>query len=415
MGFRLSSPVKLIEIRAWRPSALADGGNAHPFFKIVLDIFKHLIYTISMKLTLQIKLLPTDKQAKSLIETLKECNKVCNEISDVAWQNRTFNQFKLHRLVYRKIKDTSNLSAQALVRCISKVADAYKLDKKKKRVFKPLGAITYDARILSYSIERQEVSIWSIDGRLKMPFICHNPKYLPYIKGEADLVYKKGKFYLFQTVEVPEDDVKDVEEFIGVDFGITNIATLSDGTQYGSEALQKVRDKYFKVRRSVSRKGTKGSKKLLRRLKGREQRHASIINHTIAKQIVEKAKSLNAGIAIEDLTYIRERTTVRKAQRRRHHSWAFAQLRSFLEYKAKLAGIPLVVVNPEYTSKTCNVCKTIGNRNGKHFSCPNCGNVTDADYNAALNIAQLGALCKQPRKDVNMLNFSSHVPLKLTA
>ena len=365
-----------------------------------------------MKLTLQIKLLPDNKQSKSLLQTIKECNAVCNKISDVAWENKVFNQFKLHNLVYHPLKQTTNLTAQALVRCISKVADAYKLNKKTKRQFKLLGAITYDTRILSYSKKVQEVSIWSVDGRIRIPFACHNPKYLPYIKGEADLVYKKNKFYLFQTVEVPEDDVKDVEEFIGVDFGITDIASLSDGTSFSSENLNKVRDKYFKVRRSVQSKGTRGSRKLLKRLKGREQRFTTITNHTIAKKVVEKAKSLNKGIAIEDLTHIRARTTVRKAQRRKHHSWAFAQLRSFLEYKSKLAGVPLKIVDPRYTSKTCNACKTIGNRNGKHFSCPSCGNVTDADINAAKNIAQLGLLCKPDRKDVSMLNFVSHIPLK---
>lgn len=368
-----------------------------------------------MKLTLQIKLLPVKEQEKSLLDTFKECNKACNEISDVAWENKTFNQFKLHYLVYRKIKDTSRLTAQALVRCISKVSDSYKLNRKAKRKFKPLGAITYDTRILSYGKKFQEISIWSVGGRLKIPFVCHNPKYLPYIKGEADLVTKKGKFYLFQTVEVPEEHVKDIEEFIGCDFGIIAIATLSDGTSFGSEKLNKVRDKYFKVRKSVQTKDTRGSKKLLKRLKGREQRFATITNHTIAKQVVEKAKSLNKGIAIEDLSHIRERTTVRKAQRRKHHSWAFAQLRSFLEYKAKLAGIPFVVVNPKYTSKICNTCKTIGNRNGKHFSCPSCGNATDADVNAAKNIAQLGLFCKPDRKDMSMLNLISHIPLKASS
>src|SRR3990167_2282810 len=365
-----------------------------------------------MKLTLQIKLLPDNEQTKSLTETLKECNKVCNDISNTAWQNKTFNNFKLHHLVYHPIKKSSKLSAQALVRCIGKVSDSYKLDKKVQRRFKPLGAIAYDTRILSYNIEKQVVSIWSVDGRLKIPFVCHSPKYLPYIKGEADLVTKKGKFYLFQTVEVPEDDVKDIEEFIGVDFGITSIATLSDGTNFSSDNLNKIRDKRFKVRRSVQTKCTKGSRKLLKRLKGREQRFATITNHTISKQIVEKAKSEGKGIAIEDLTHIRERTKVRKIQRRRHHSWPFGQLRSFLEYKAKLAGIPLVVVDPHYTSQTCNVCKTIGNRNGKHFSCPSCSNMADADWNAAKNIAQLALFCKPERKDVNMLYLLSHVSLK---
>ena len=367
-------------------------------------------YTKTMKLTLQIKLLPTDEQAKSLLTTLKEANTVCNKISDTVWVEQIWNQFKVHHLVYHPLKQSTRLSAQMLVRCISKVIDAYKLDRNKKRIFQPLGAITYDPRILSY--KGTTVSLWTVDGRLKIPFICHNTKYLPYVKGEADLVYKKGKFYLFQTIEVPEEDVKDVEDFIGVDFGITDIATLSDGTSFGSKDLNNVRDKYFKVRRSVQSKGTKGAKKLLKRLKGREQRFASITNHTISKVVVEKAVSENKGIAIEDLTHIRERTTVRKAQRRRHHSWAFAQLRSFLEYKAKLFGVPLVVVNPKYTSKTCNKCKTIGDRNGKHFSCPSCGNIADADINAAQNIAQLGALCRQSRKDVSMLNFVSHIPLK---
>ena len=369
-----------------------------------------MMYRNTMKLTLQIKLLPDDEQAQSLLTTLREANIACNQISDAIWEKKVFNQFKAHHLVYHSLKKATRLSAQILVRCISKVVDAYKLDKKRKRTFKPLGAITYDPRILSY--KETFVSIWSVDGRLKIPFVCHNSKYLPYIKGEADLVTKKGKFYLFQTVEVPEDDVKDIEEFIGVDFGITSIATLSDGTNFSSDNLNKIRDKRFKVRRSVQTKCTKGSRKLLKRLKGREQRFATITNHTISKQIVEKAKSEGKGIAVEDLTHIRERTKVRKFQRRKHHSWAFGQLRSFLEYKSKLVGIPFVVVNPQYTSKTCNVCKTIGNRNGKHFSCPSCGNVADADINAAKNIAQLGAICKPLRKDVSMLDFDSHIPLK---
>lgn len=363
-----------------------------------------------MKLTLQIKLLPTKEQAESLSNTLKESNEACNHISSVVWDNKVFNQFKAHHLVYHELKKSSRLSAQMLVRCISKVIDAYKLDRKKKRSFNPLGAITYDSRILSY--KGKTASIWSVDGRLRIPFVCHNEKLLPYIKGEADLVIKKNKLYLFQTVETPEEDIKDIEEFIGVDFGQTDIASLSDGTSFGAETLGKIRDKGFKVRRSVQSKGTKGSKKLLKRLKGRERRFATITNHTIAKRIVEKAVSEGKGIAIEDLTHIRRRTKVRKIQRRKHHSWAFAQLRSFLEYKARFAGIPFVIVDPRYTSQTCNACKHVGDRNGKHFSCTSCGNISDADVNAAKNIAQLGAIVNRPEKS---FMFSSDIHIRLKA
>ena len=145
-----------------------------------------------MKLTLQIKLLPTEEQSKSLLITLRESNGACNKISEVAWEKKVFNQFKLHHIVYHSMKKSSRLSAQMLVRCISKVIDAYKLDRKKKRSFKLLGAIIYDPRILSY--KDMTVSLWSVDGRLRIPFLCHNPKYLPYVKGETDLVHKKGKF-----------------------------------------------------------------------------------------------------------------------------------------------------------------------------------------------------------------------------
>ena len=188
-----------------------------------------------------------------------------------------------------------------------------------------------------------------------MPFVCHNPKYLPYIKGEADLVFKKGKFYLFQTVEVPEEDVKDIESFLGVDFGQTDVATLSDGTNYNSEQLKKVRKKYSKVRASVQSKGTKGAKRLLKRLSGRERRFVSINNHLISKQIVAKAKSENKGIAIEDLTHIRKTANPKsKQQKTELNRWSFYQLRQYLTYKSLLVGVPLAVVEPAYTSKTCN-------------------------------------------------------------
>jgi putative transposase len=350
-----------------------------------------------MKLTLKVKLLPTQEQAGLLLQTMKKANAVCNAISDIAWENKVFNQFKIHNLCYHGFKSTFNLSAQMLVRCISKVADAYKLDKKRKRSFRPIGAITYDSRILSY--KDFTVSIWAIGGRLKIPFVCHNPKYIPYIKGEADLVYNKGKFYLFQTVDISDGEIKDVEEFIGVDFGLTDIVVTSDGIKHTADTLNQYREQRQKVRSSIQSKGTKGAKKLLKRLKGRERTHATIINHTIAKSIVLSAKRQGKGVAIEDLTNIRFTSKRRnKKFRTKLGRWSFAQLRSFIAYKSALNGVELVVVEPAYTSQTCSCCHHIGTRKNKSFKCQNCGADMDADINAAINIASLGASINKPEK-----------------
>lgn len=339
-----------------------------------------------MKLTLQIKLLPTNEQANSLLETIKECNIACNNISDTAWTNKVFNQYKLHHLVYHLIKKSSNLSAQALVRCISKVVDAYKVDKKTKRQFKLLGAITYDTRILSY--KENSVSIWSVNGRLKIPFVCHNSKYLPYIKGEADLIYKKGKFFLFQTIEVTEEDVNDVEEFIGVDFGIINLATTSDGDTFSGKQVDNVRIKINTLRKSLQKKGTKSAKRHLKKLSGRERRFKKNTNHTISKQIVQIAKDTHRAIALENLKGFR--VTVHKSQREQFGKWSFDELGKFINYKSQLAGIPVFFVNPRNTSRTCSKCGHISKSNRKtqsEFVCQQCNFSLNADINGAINIA----------------------------
>lgn len=368
-----------------------------------------------MKLTLKIKLLPTNEQVNLLLDTMKEANSVCNAISEVAWQEKIFNNFKLHHKVYHSYKAKFQLSSQMIIRQIAKVADAYKVDKKTKRTFKPLGSIAYDNRIMTYK-PNNVVSLWCIGARQKIDFVCHNPDYIPYIKGEADLVYKKGKFYLFQTVDVPEDDMEDVEEFIGVDFGLTTIAHTSDNVEFSADGLNKYREHRQKVRSSIQSKGTKGAKKLLKRLSGKERTHANIVNHTIAKQIVQSAKEQGKGVAIEDLTGIRFTSKRRnKKFRTKLGKWNFSQLRNYIEYKSLLNGVKCIVVPPAFTSKTCHNCNHIGKRTNKVFKCTNTNcevDTIDADYNASKVISSLGASVDKPEKSTMFCSLHSLLGLK---
>jgi IS605 OrfB family transposase len=119
------------------------------------------------------------------------------------------------------------------------------------------------------------------------------------------------------------------------------------------------------------------------------------VNHCIAKKIVTEAERTLRGIALEDLGGIRERARLRKPQRVTLSSWAFAQLGSFIGYKALRAGVPVVYVDPAWTSRTCADCGNAGRRNRVSqamFICRNCGVVAHADRNASRNIAARGQI-----------------------
>lgn len=344
-----------------------------------------------MKLTAKIKLQPTPEQADALRRTLTQANAACDYISQVAWQERTFKQFAIHSKVYRVVKEQFGLSAQMTVRAIAKVADSYKLDKATCRTFKPTGGIAYDSRILRY--KPASVSIWTVDGRFEIPFTCGDRQraQLANQKGESDLLLIDGEFYLYATCEVTEDAPYQASEYLGCDLGIKNILTDSTGETYAGNHLNSLRKRHAKLRARLQSKGTKSARRLLKKRRRKEKRMANHVNHVIAKRVVKKAKRHSMGIALEELTGIRQRVTVRKGQRRQHHAWAFHDLRQKIEYKARLAGVPVVCVDPRYTSKACQVCGCVDKKNRPNqetFLCVSCGFSAHADKNAAINIGR---------------------------
>ena len=358
-----------------------------------------------MKLTVGIKLRPTKEQADALQETLRLANAAASECSRLAWESQTFGQYKLHKLAYTLLREKYHLSAQLAVRVIAKVADAYKLSRHKQRVFRADGSIAYDDRILRYN--REDVSIWTIAGRQTIPFTCGKAqrRLLQSRQGESDLVLRKGRWFLFATVNViepPTDD--DPDGFLGVDFGIARVATDSAGRSYSGAHLRNLRQRHRKIRARLQSKGTKSAQRLLKKRALKERRFATLQNHTISRQIVETAQRTKQAIVLEDLTGIRLRSRVNRKVRTELHNWSFAQLRAFIEYKAKLAGVRVMTVDPKYTSQTCSQCSHRAGSNRRSqskFQCRSCGFVCHADINAARNLAVRGrAAVNQPHTGV---------------
>jgi len=358
-----------------------------------------------VKLTVQIKLQPDSLQADALKRTLEVANRACDWLSEQAWTAKEFRQFPLHRLGYKSIREQFALSAQVVVRLIAKVADAYKPDKKRQRKFRSLGSISFDDRILAYNLAKSEVSIWTVDGRQTIRFVCgdRQRELLAFRRGESDLVTRDGFWFLFATVDVPDIKEREVQDFIGVDLGIVAIAHTSDETRFAGGQLNGLRARHRRIRKRLQSLGTRSAKRLLRKRRGREGRFATHVNHSISKQLVSVAERTGRGIALEKLSGIRNRIRARKSERTRLHSWAFGQLQSFVLYKAKRAGVPVVFVDPRNTSRKCAVCDTVSKANRKTqaaFECIACGHTNNADANAAENIR---------RAAVNLPNATSVV------
>lgn len=256
-----------------------------------------------MKLTARVKLNPTLEQHQILKDTLYRANSACNYISDVAWESKTFRQFGIHKLTYKDVRSKFGLTAQMAVRAMGKVADAYKLDNKRQRSFKKMGAFPYDLRILSWRLTDQTVSIWTLEGRQRMPFLAgeRQLELLQSQRGETDLAYIDGEFYLFTTCDVEEPEPIDVDEYLGVDMGIAQIATDADGNMYAGGTVNGLRKRHARLRGKLQQKGTKSSRRLLKKRRRKEQRFANDVNHCISKELVLRAERTGRGIAVEEL------------------------------------------------------------------------------------------------------------------
>lgn len=364
-----------------------------------------------VKQVVQVKLLPTLVQAAALAQTLRRCNETARMVAEMAWARGIFGRIALQKAVYAEVK-ACGLSAQPAIHVIRKVSDAYTTvraqvrDGRRPEQSRPVSfrldaSQGFDDRCLSWQHDRRTVSIWTVRGRMKDVAFVGLPEHLGMLaafrKGETDLVYRAGKWFLVATCEVSPAEVnKKPDGWLGVDLGIVNIATDSDGTVHAGKALNRYRRRQQRLRRRLQEKGTKSAKRLLRLRRRREKRAVAQVNHTIAKRIVAEAERTGRGVALEDLTGIRDRVRLRKPQRVTLHSWAFWQLGAFVAYKAGSVGVPVVFVDPWYTSQTCAECGHTEGRNRvsqSRFVCRSCGVVAHADWNAARNIADRGAAC----------------------
>ena len=173
-----------------------------------------------MKLTLQLKLVPTAEQHTALLTTMHAFNAGASYAAEVGFRDQVFSQLAIHVRCYRELRDRFGFSAQMAVRAIGKAVETFKRDKGVCPVFNPKGAMTYDERFMGWK-GPAHVSLLTLQGRtvIAMVYGEYQAGFLPRLKGQVDLVYRDGTFYLYATIDVPEDTPIAPTRFLGVDLG----------------------------------------------------------------------------------------------------------------------------------------------------------------------------------------------------
>ena len=299
------------------------------------------------------------------------------------WNLQITNNVELHPFVYSELRKIG-LPSQLSVSCIKMACGILK--KAKTKPFIKNTSIRYNAP-RSFSFKNNVLSISTIQGRVKIPIQI--PDYaLKYFQDwkivESLLTQSKEKHYFTFTFsqESPETSNQH-SEVLGVDLGVNNLAVTSRNVFYGKN-IKSLRIKRDRLVSELQSKGTRGSRKKLKRFSGNWNRFMKWTNHNISRSIIDGLRKGDI-VVMEDLSGIRKSARYNKWV----HKWAFKQLQDFIEYKALGKGIRVVYVNPAYTSKECNRChcrNTI--RHSGFVECKSCGHTINSDINGARNIAR---------------------------
>ncbi|KUK44357.1 MAG: transposase [Euryarchaeota archaeon] len=331
--------------------------------------------------TLQIKL----DRSNALIQTARIWNAACQDVIDYGFAAHDYNKTRLNRATYKDLREKYPTLPSALLQTArDQASDMLKRLRFKTKPFKkPLGAVRFDIRTMKVFLESGYCKLTTAFGRLRYDFQLpeYYKRYVGWKVTNAQLKITKNACYLNVQVEQPDPEPITGDRRLGVDLGINNIAVCSDNTFWESGHVKAVKGKCQYLRSKLQSKGTRSAKRKLQKLSGRERRFQKDVNHQIANWIVSKPYDI---IALEDLTNIRNGNKNKKLGK-----WSFAELRSFVEYKAMAIGKNVITIDPRYTSQTCSRCgyQHKNNRIGRIFKCKSCGFQIDADLNASRNIA----------------------------
>ena len=348
-----------------------------------------------MILAYKIKLDPTEEQKQVLLKTIEQYKQAINSPLLWGFKNKIVSGVELHKATYYPIKEQSKIPSQLICSARCKATEILKSIKTKTKgkfnTKQPQShkypTIRYDRN--SCNITKDFVKLSTEQGRIQIPVVKSDwvdKIDFKKIQRSCDLQYKQNKQIWILTIFVETENPIQTKgnKVIGVDRGCKHIAVCSDNTFFNSNRLRNVKGKYNYLRKKLQSKGTKSSKRLLKKLSGKENRFVRDVNHCVSKQIVAMPFDI---IVMEKLT-IKRKKEVGKRFNSILNGWSYYQLENFIDYKATGKGKRVEFVDARFTSQKCSHCGHIerSNRYQSSFKCKACGFQLHADLNASRNI-----------------------------
>ena len=356
----------------------------------------------------------SDKEVSAVVETRKQYARAFNMSAECLINNSSTSKRFLHKVQYERIKGECPTLPTGLIQCARDVAveavktwnvkktklkqkHPKKAERMKRPSMKEKCTMRYDVRTVT--LRGSQLTFSTCDKRIKT--IISIPEFFTErypetdgwkFKGANIGIDRKGRVFVNLIYECPDSVIEGNNDgkIVGLDRGVYNIVTTSEGDHYGAKDVRRVKRKYNHVRSELQEKGTRSAKRRLKAISGREKRFVQDQNHCISKKLANIDEDVSVYVLenLSSMNMLKLKGKSNKTMRKWLSNWSYSDLEFKLVYKCKMNGIRVEFVDARYTSQKCSVCKTIdkASRNGSRYTCRHCGSRMHADTNAAINI-----------------------------
>ena len=262
----------------------------------------------------------TDKEVSTIVETRRQYAKDFNMSAECLINNSSTSKRFLHKVQYGRMKEECPTLPTGLIQCARDVAveavknwnekrtklkqkNPKKAERMKRPSMKEKCTMRYDVRTVT--LRGSQLTFSTCDKRIKTIITIpefFTERYSPSegwkLKGANIGMDRKGRVFVNLIYERPDSVIEENNDgkIVGLDRGVYNIVTTSDGVHYGAKDVRRVKRRYSHVRSVLQEKGTRSARRRLKAISGCEKRFVHDQNHCISKKLANTDEDVSVYV-----------------------------------------------------------------------------------------------------------------------